>query len=110
MVATRIELPTDAIADFCRRWRVREFALFGSVLRDDFRPDSDIDVLVTFGPDAEWSLIDHVIMQDELGAIFQRGVDLVTRSGLERSENLYRRREIMESAQVVLRVSSDSSL
>ncbi len=53
---TRIAIPQDKIADFCRRWKITEFALFGSVLRDDFRPDSDVDVLVTFAPDARWGL------------------------------------------------------
>lgn len=101
MVATRIDLPMEAIAEFCRRWRIRELAVFGSVLRDDFRPDSDIDVLVTFAPDAPWSLIDHVSMQEELAEILHRRVDLVTRGGLERSENVYRRREILQTAQVV---------
>ena len=101
MVATRIDLPMEAIAEFCRRWRIRELAVFGSVLRDDFRPDSDIDVLVTFVPDAPWSLIDHVSMQEELAEILHRRVDLVTRGGLERSANVYRRREILQTAQVV---------
>ena len=96
-----IKLPVDRIADFCRRWKITEFALFGSVLRDDFRPDSDIDVLVTFAPDAGWSLFDHVTMQDELKTIFGRAVDLVSRRGVEGSQNYIRRKAILKSAEVI---------
>ena len=96
-----IKLPADRIADFCRRWKVKEFALFGSVLRDDFNPDSDIDVLVMFAPEADWSLFDHVTMQDELKAIFGRTVDLVSRRGIERSQNYIRRKAILSSAEVI---------
>ena len=94
-------VPKEKIADFCRRWKIIEFALFGSVLRGDFRPESDIDVLVTFAPDARWSLFDHVEMQDELKALFGRNVDLVSRRGVERSRNPIRRQEILESAEVI---------
>ena len=97
----RIKIPQGKIADFCRRWKISELALFGSVLRDDFRPDSDVDVLVTFAPDAKWSLFDHVDMEDELALILRRPVDLVSRRGIERSRNPFRRRAILESAQVV---------
>ncbi len=97
----RIDLPMSAIADFCERWKIREFAVFGSVLRDDFRPDSDIDVLATFEPAAAWSLFDHVDMQNELGRLLGRRVDLLTRAGVERSRNPERRREILESARVI---------
>ena len=94
-------MPKDLVTDYCRRWKISELALFGSVLREDFRPDSDIDVLVTFAPDAEWSLFDHVDMEDELEQILGRPVDLVSRRGIERSRNPFRRRAILESAQVV---------
>jgi predicted nucleotidyltransferase len=97
----RIDLPKDLITEFCRRWKIRELAFFGSVLRDDFGPDSDIDALVTFEPDATWSLFDHVDMQDELATILGRRVDLVSRRGIERSRNPFRRRTILESARVV---------
>src|SRR3990172_9239835 len=100
-VPKNIQIPADRIADFCRRWKITEFALFGSVLRDDFRPDSDLDVLVTFAPDAGWSLFDHVTMQDELKAIFGRTVDLVSRRGLERSQNYVRRKAILKSAEAI---------
>jgi predicted nucleotidyltransferase len=97
----KMDIPRDRIADFCRRWKVKELAFFGSVLRDDFRPDSDVDILVTFAPDAQWSLFDHVDMETELAQILARPVDLVSRRGIERSRNPRRRRAILESARVV---------
>lgn len=100
MPEPKIVLPKDRIVEFCRRWKITEFALFGSVLRDDFRPDSDIDVLVKFAADASWTLLDHVDMQDELQAILGRNVDLISRKGIERSRNKIRRKEILESAEV----------
>jgi predicted nucleotidyltransferase len=96
-----IKLPKDKIADFCHRWQIVELALFGSVLRDDFRPDSDVDVLVTFAPDARWGLFDLVHMQDELKAIFEREVDLVSRRGIEASRNYIRRKAILDSTEVI---------
>ena len=91
----------DAIAEFCRRHYIRKLSLFGSVLRDDFRPDSDIDVLVSFSPDARMDLFDLVDMQDELSAIFGRGVDLVCREGIERSYNYIRKKAILSTAEVL---------
>lgn len=96
-----LAVPQEKIADFCRRWKITEFALFGSVLREDFRPESDIDALVTFASDARWSLLDHVEMQDELKVLFGRSVDLISRRGIERSRNPIRRKEILESAEVI---------
>lgn len=93
-----IDIPQDAIADFCRRWQVKEFALFGSVLRGDFGPSSDVDVLVTFQPDAEISLFDLGEMQQELEAMFGRHVDLVEEAGLR---NPFRRRSILSSREVL---------
>ena len=101
MVTTNIDLPMDKIADFCKRWQIKELALFGSVLRDDFRPDSDIDLLVTFVPGASRSLFNQVDMQDELASMLGRKVDLVSRHGVERSENLRRRQEILATAEVI---------
>jgi hypothetical protein len=83
----------------CRKWKIAELSLFGSVLREDFRPDSDIDLLVTFSRDEEWSLLDHMAMEEELSAIFGRKVDLVSRKAIERSENYIRRNAILETAQ-----------
>ncbi len=80
-VAERLEKlpPQCEIGSFCRRWKIHELSFFGSVLRDDFGPASDIDVLVSFDDDAQWSLWDFTTMQDELGALFGRKVDLVER-------------------------------
>lgn len=96
-----IELPMEKIAEFCHKWQVTELALFGSVLRDDFRPDSDIDVMVQFHPDAHptFSTLDQ--METELKTIFHRDVDLVTRQGIETSRNYLRRHEILSSTQVI---------
>jgi predicted nucleotidyltransferase len=101
MPTPRIDLPMDAIADFCRRWRITEFALFGSVLRDDFRPDSDVDVLVTFAADARWGLLDFIRAQRELSDVLQRTVDLVERPAIEKSRNPVTRRWILETAEVI---------
>ncbi len=100
MSEPRIALPKDKIIDYCRRWRIVEFSLFGSVLREDFRPDSDVDILVTFAPDARWTLLDHVEMQEELKGILGRNVDLVSRRGIEHSRNKFRRKAILDSAEV----------
>jgi predicted nucleotidyltransferase len=94
-----VEIPKEKIADFCRKWKIVELSLFGSVLRDDFRPASDVDVLVTFARDAEWSLLDHTAMEEELSALFGRKVDLVSRKAIERSENYIRRDAILGTAQ-----------
>ncbi len=94
----RIELDHARIEAFCRRWKVSELALFGSVLRDDFRPDSDVDVLVTFQPDDEWDLFDFVDMREELQAILGRDIDLVDKGSLR---NPFRRHEILTTKQVI---------
>jgi hypothetical protein len=98
-VRPHVPIDRDRLARFCRRWKVAEFALFGSVLRDDFRPDSDVDVLVAFAPDANWSLFDLVRMEDELSELFGRRVDLVERKAVEQSENYIRRKHILGSLQ-----------
>ena len=95
----RIPLDYERMAEFCRKWRIVELSLFGSVLRDDFGPASDVDLLVTFAPNAEWSLLDHVAMEEEISEVLGRKVDLVSRRAIERSENWIRRRAILESAQ-----------
>jgi predicted nucleotidyltransferase len=94
----RVSLPLDLIRTFCRQWRIDELALFGSVLRDDFSPESDVDVLVTFSPDAQLSLMDFVAMREELQEILHRPVDLVSKGGLR---NPFRRHEILNTRQIV---------
>jgi predicted nucleotidyltransferase len=95
-----IRLPMDEIAAFCRRWKIAEFALFGSVLGDDFGPDSDVDVLVAFAPDAARSP-DREAMRAELESIFGRPVDLTYRRVIEDDPNYIIRRAILNSAQVI---------
>jgi predicted nucleotidyltransferase len=98
---TQIAFSTAELASFCDRWKVTELAAFGSVLRTDFGPDSDVDLLVSFAPDVRWSLFDLVSMQDELQAILGREVDLVEREAVERSENYIRRRNILSNLEVI---------
>jgi predicted nucleotidyltransferase len=92
---------TQAIRTFCQRWGIQEFAVFGSMLRDDFNADSDVDVLITFHEGIGRSLFDMAQMADELEAIIGRKVDLLTRKSVEQSPNYIRRRSILESAQVI---------
>ena len=94
-----IRIDHEKIAEFCQRWKITELSFFGSALRDDFRPDSDVDILVTFTPDAEWGLFDHVHMEDELSAMLGRKVDLVSRRAIERSANWIRRKAILGTAE-----------
>ncbi len=97
----QIALPMDQIVAYCRRWKIKELALFGSVLTDRFRPDSDVDVLVTFAPDSGWTLFDFVRAETDLSAILGRSVDLVERSAVENSYNYLISRSILRSAQVI---------
>ena len=100
-MSARIAIPADGIAAFCERWQVTELALFGSVLRDDFRPESDIDVLIAFREEARHTLFDLVEMEEELTALFGREVDLTERAGIERSRNYLRRRAILQSTETI---------
>lgn len=97
-VVPKIPIDENAIASFCSRWKIAEFSLFGSVLRDDFGPESDVDTLVTFFPDAPWSLWDLMDMKDELKAMFGRNVDLVEAKALR---NPFRRENILGSKQTI---------
>ena len=93
-----IQVDRERIATFCRKWKIQEFSLFGSVLRQDFGPDSDVDVLVSLADDADWSLYDWAEMIEELKAIFGRDVELVEKSGLR---NPFRRQAILTTKQVI---------
>ena len=101
MVAVQTLVLPNKIAAFCKRWKVVELALFGSAVRDDFSPQSDIDLLVSFAPQSHWSLFDHIQIKLELKELFGREVDLVTRRSLEQSRNVLLRSEILNSAKVV---------
>lgn len=99
MATIAIEIDKDKLRDFCQRWKITEFALFGSAVKpEEFRDDSDVDVMVTFAADAPWSLLHMVDMREELIEMFGREVDLLTREGVEGSLNPYRRRSILNSA------------
>lgn len=98
MRGVALDIPMEAVKEFCRRWKVKELALFGSVLRDDFGPASDVDVLVEFCEEAEWSLFEWVDMIEELKAIFGCEVDLVSKGGLR---NPFRRCAILSTRKVV---------
>ena len=100
MMSTKppIEVPDEVIESFCRKWKIGELALFGSVLREDFRSDSDIDVLATFTPDAKWSLFDHARMREELSSLLGREADVVETTGLR---NPFRRHEILATRRVI---------
>jgi len=100
-IRSKIEIPYEQVVDFCQRRKVTEFALFGSALRDDFRPESDVDVLVTFAEDANWGLFDLVAMEEELQQLFGRPVDLVERQAVESSENYIRRKHILNSLEPI---------
>jgi len=94
-------LPMTEIIKFCQHWKIKELAVFGSVLRADFNSESDIDIMVAFDDDAEWSLLDHIRMQQELQVLLGRDVDLVTKRAVERSQNWLRRNEILNTASVI---------
>ncbi len=101
MLELKLILHQEKVISFCQRWQIKELALFGSVLRADFRPDSDVDVLVDFQPEVRWSLFDLVDMYEELKQIFQREVDLITRRSLYYSLNPKRSQAILSTAQVI---------
>src|SRR5438067_2138700 len=96
-----IQLNSRAIHSFCRKWRIKELCVFGSILRDDFRPDSDVDFLVTYDENAEWDLSDHVQMQEELGELVGRPVDLLTRYAVETDPNWIFRRAVLSSTEQI---------
>jgi uncharacterized protein len=101
MMITNLDLPISQIKELCDRWQITEFALFGSVLRDDFKPISDIDVLITFTPNARKGLLTLARIKHELEELLGREVDLATKRSVEQSQNTSRSQSILESAQVI---------
>ena len=101
MKKLKVNLSQKQIAEFCRQWKISELALFGSVLRDDFGQNSDLDILVTFDPKARWSLLDQIKMEQELTKLLGRKVDLVSKRAVEKSSNWLLRQEILTSAKVI---------
>lgn len=106
VAVAQIEVPIEQIAEFCDRWQVSEFSLFGSVLRDDFHSGSDVDVMVQFHPAAHPTFRTLDQMEAELTVLFSRKVDLITRQGIETSRNYLRRQAILSSAQVIYATGS----
>jgi predicted nucleotidyltransferase len=96
-----LEIERQPLEALCQRWKFKRLWLFGSALRDDFHHTSDVDLLVEFDSDADWSLLDHVEMEHELSELFGRRVDLVTRRAVERSKNSIRRNAILKSAELL---------
>ena len=96
--SARINLPMERIQDFCRRYGVAEFALFGSVLRDDFRPDSDVDVMLQFKPGYGFTFENTPAIEDDLAAIFGRRIDVIEKGKIG---NPFRRHTILSSYRVV---------
>jgi uncharacterized protein len=102
LLVERLKVTQSQIIQFCQRWHITEFALFGSILRDDFQPDtSDVDVLVVFSPEARKGLSEWIAMQDELAALFERKVNLVNKAAIQENHNWIRRRNILDTAQVI---------
>ncbi|MGE5342537.1 MAG: nucleotidyltransferase family protein [Candidatus Omnitrophota bacterium] len=93
-----LDLPREAIIDFCNRWEVKEFSIFGSILRDDFGPQSDVDVLLSFSKDSKWGLFELVDMKEELESIFGREVDIVEKEGMK---NPFRMNAILQNRKVI---------
>ena len=94
----RLHVDSDAIAAFCRKWQIRELSLFGSALRDDFREDSDVDLLAVFEKDARWDLWNVMEMEEHLARMFGRPVDLVEKKAIV---NPFRRHTILTTRQVL---------
>jgi len=94
-------LPVQKISQFCKKWKIVEFSIFGSYLNEAFSADSDIDVLVKYAHDANWSLFDYMDMVEELKLIFGRNTDLVNKDVIQKSQNAIKRNAILASAEVV---------
>jgi hypothetical protein len=97
----RIPIETERIAAFCQKWKIVEFSLFGSVLTDNFHPQSDVDVMVEFAADARWGMWDLYDMEEDLKAIYGRRVDLMTRRSIAKSENYLMRNSILSGARTL---------
>ena len=101
MNTENLGVKASVIADFCHRWKIQQLAVFGSAAGGVLRPDSDIDLLVTFAPDADWTMFDHYRMENELTELFARDVDLVNIRALEENPNPIYHQQILNSAKVV---------
>ena len=97
----KLQYDVEAVRQFCRERGVAKLEVFGSALRDDFRPDSDVDLLCTLKPDSPCTLFGWADMQIKLEEILGRPVDLVSRWAIERSRNPYRRQAILSTARPI---------
>jgi predicted nucleotidyltransferase len=100
-IQTRLGLTSQEIVNFCQQWGITKMALFGSILRDDFRADSDIDLLITFAPSVRQGLLTLAKIKHELESRLQRPVDLIPEASVQTSDNWIRRREILSTAQTI---------
>ena len=94
----KVQLDRNSVAEFCRKWHIRELSIFGSALRDDFAPESDLDFLVSFEPESSWDLFDLINMKDDLESRSGRPVDLVEKEALR---NPWRKYEILRTREVI---------
>ncbi|MEA5617957.1 nucleotidyltransferase domain-containing protein [Cronbergia sp. UHCC 0137] len=101
VIKLAIALPIDAIQSFCQRWQIAELSVFGSILRDDFNADSDVDFLYALKPNTRWRLLDLMDAEEELEKMLGRKVDLVKKSNIEQSHNWLRKQNILSSAKVI---------
>ncbi|MEK7684385.1 MAG: nucleotidyltransferase domain-containing protein [Verrucomicrobiota bacterium] len=97
----RLPLPMEQIASFCRRWNIARLEVCGSALREDFRPDSDLDLVATYAPKARWSLLDRVRMKLELEDMLGRKVDLLNRRALEKADSRERATALLAQTQTL---------
>jgi len=101
MTPMNLGIPEEKIANFCERWKIKRLAIFGSAAKGELRPASDIDLLVTFSQDADWTMFDHFTMEEELSNLFGRDVDLISLRAVEENPNPISRREILNSARQI---------
>lgn len=94
-------IPLNTLQTFCQKWKIKTFYVFGPVLTNEFKSNSDIEVMVEFSSEAEWTLLDHVEMRDELATLTGRSIDLLTKRSIERSQNKVRKDEILRTAKAI---------
>jgi predicted nucleotidyltransferase len=109
LIQTRLGISQQKLEEICTHWKITELALFGSILRLDFTEKSDIDILVTFADEARWGLIDFMRLNQQLETEFKRSVDLMTKQSIEKSKNWLRKREILQTAEVIYATRSDNN-
>jgi uncharacterized protein len=96
-----LTLPGESLTKLCQHWQIVELSLFGSILREDFNADSDIDVLVKFSEEAKITFFDLDVIEQQLTQLFHRPVDVVTKQAIEQSYNPIRRKNILNNSKVI---------